>query len=101
MSKNHYRPEIHKPRKFSKNIKGTRANLSKNGEYNIKIEGLGLSNSKGFMMDENGNFTILEKTTFTFGSGKSTILYSTKAASNIKLLGKTMAHETSHALFFH
>ncbi|MDR6544279.1 hypothetical protein J2810_000301 [Chryseobacterium rhizosphaerae] len=85
---------------MTKNIKDARANLPDNGQYKIESEGVGLSDSRGLMMNENGDFNILGRTTFSFGSGKSTILYSTKAASNIKLLGKTMAHETSHALSF-
>ncbi|AZA81761.1 hypothetical protein C1637_04075 [Chryseobacterium lactis] len=85
---------------MSKSIKDARANLPDNGQYKIESEGLGLSNSKGLMMNDGGNFNVLGRTTFNYGSGKSTILYSTKAASNLKLLGKTMAHETSHALSF-
>ncbi|WP_185226181.1 hypothetical protein [Chryseobacterium indologenes] len=85
---------------MSNNIKDSRANLPDNGQYKLESEGIGLSNSKGLMMNENGDFNILGRTTFSFGSGKSTILYSTKAASDLKLLGKTMAHETSHALSF-
>lgn len=85
---------------MNKNIKDARANLPDNRQYNIKSEGVGLSNSKGFMINEDGSFNVLGKTTYSYGTGKSTILYSTKAASSPCLLGKTMAHETSHALSF-
>lgn len=79
------------------NIKDARTNLPNVDTFKIESEGIGLSNSKGLMMNDDGNFNVLGRTDYHFGSGKSSILYSTKAASNVKLLGRIMSHETAHA----
>ncbi|WP_294251856.1 RHS repeat-associated core domain-containing protein [uncultured Chryseobacterium sp.] len=82
---------------MNKNVKDARGNIPNNERFNIDSEGIGLSNSDGFMMNDNGNFNVLGRTDFDFNSGKSNILYSTKAASNFKTLGRVMSHETAHA----
>ena len=65
----------------------------------INSEAIGLSDSNGFLINSAGK-KFLGSTTPNFWSGKSDILYSTKAASDYAVLGRVMSHETAHAYRF-
>lgn len=66
----------------------------------INSEGIGLSDSKGFLINSEGKNVLGSSTPANFWSGKSDILYSTKAASDYAVLGRVMSHETAHAYRF-
>ena len=72
--------------------------ITKNSKINS--EGLGVSTSDGYMIGDNLKANVLGKTTHNFATGRSDILYSTKAASNYSILGRVMSHETAHAYSF-
>ena len=61
------------------------AQITKNAKINT--EGVGVSTSDGYMIGDNGKANVLGKTTPNFRTGRSDILYSTKAASNYSILG--------------
>ncbi len=88
---------------MQQNVKDARSNFTPEeiSSYKIKSETIGLSDSNGLMLNStDGKFNVLGETKLTFGSGKSTIAYSTKAASNPQILGRVMSHETAHAYSF-
>lgn len=66
----------------------------------INSEGIGLSDSKGFLINSEGKTILGSSIPADFWSGKSDILYSTKAASDYAVLGRVMSHETAHAYRF-
>ena len=67
----------------------------------IETETLGVSDSDGFLvMKDNSVSKALAKTSYKFQSGRSEIVYSSRAASDYATLGRVMSHETAHAYSF-
>lgn len=87
--------------KMIQNIKDARKDIPDFARMRIDSETVGLSNSKGNLISVKGpseGGIALARTDPSFVSGKSYIVYSQRAASDVRILRQVMSHESMHAL---